>query len=427
MIDYYKILGLLPTATNEEIKKAYRQLALKYHPDRNQNNKYAEITFRQIAEAYQVLSNSDERKIYDYELNKSKFSANTKNSQQEENSKKKETVTPQTLLLVFQDIRKKAIGIGKNSINQSALFNSLKGLLIDNNIEFLLIYNDIEINRLIIEETLWCCKFLAYPYAEKVCVQLTKLANSDVNTQRKISSYLTKKKYFTNAMKTLNFIVEYRAILFVIGLISFFVFVSKNENNVSVNKPKDGDLNNTFVDGNPTQPAAPVLSPEEKLQQEKDRLIAEGWRGTEIRNGQLPACYNFSPKKSKVNNYLEVHVGGGTDVAIKVMNAQTGRCIRYVFINSGSTYKIRNIPEGQYYLKIAYGKDWFSKADNNQCIGRFIRNPMYEKGDETMDFNIKHTYGGYSIPSFQLQLDVIQSATMNTFNSQNISETEFNQ
>jgi hypothetical protein len=50
-------------------------------------------------------------------------------------------------------------------------------------------------------------------------------------------------------------------------------------------------------------------------------------------------------KKSKINNYLEVHVGGGTDVAIKVMNLETDKCIRYVFINSGSTYKIKNIPE----------------------------------------------------------------------------------
>jgi hypothetical protein len=52
---------------------------------------------------------------------------------------------------------------------------------------------------------------------------------------------------------------------------------------------------------------------------------------------------------------------------------------------------------------------------------------MYEKGSDIMDFNLQYTDRGYSIPSFQLKLDVIASATMNTFNSQNISETEFNQ
>ena len=106
---------------------------------------------------------------------------------------------------------------------------------------------------------------------------------------------------------------------------------------------------------------------------------------------------------------------------------QTEKCVRYVFINSGSTYEIHNIPEGVYYLKIAYGKDWYSKVENGQCVGKFLRNPMYEKGDNIMDFNIQYTDGGYSVPSFSLQLDVISSDRENTFNSQNISESEFNQ
>jgi hypothetical protein len=122
-----------------------------------------------------------------------------------------------------------------------------------------------------------------------------------------------------------------------------------------------------------------------------------------------------------------VQVGGGTDVAIKVMNLQTNKCVRYVFINSGSTYKIRNIPEGFFYLKIAYGKDWFSKIENGQCVGKFLRNPLYEKGNDTMDFNLKYTSDGYRIPSFQLKLDVIATNIMNTFSSQNISENNFNQ
>lgn len=109
------------------------------------------------------------------------------------------------------------------------------------------------------------------------------------------------------------------------------------------------------------------------------------------------------------------------------MNLENDKCIRYVFINSGSTYKIRNIPEGRYYLKIAYGKDWLSKVENKQCNGKFIRNPLYEKSEDIMDFNIQQTLKGYNIPSFRLSLDVIASNTKNTFNSQNISENEFNQ
>jgi len=63
--DYYKILGINKNASQEEIKKAYKKLALKYHPDRNKGNKEAEKKFKEINEAYQVLSNPHKRSAYD--------------------------------------------------------------------------------------------------------------------------------------------------------------------------------------------------------------------------------------------------------------------------------------------------------------------------------------------------------------------------
>lgn len=64
-IDYYQSLGLAKTATSEQIQKAYRRLAMKYHPDRNQNNKAAEEKFKEIKEAYEVLKDPEKRKAYD--------------------------------------------------------------------------------------------------------------------------------------------------------------------------------------------------------------------------------------------------------------------------------------------------------------------------------------------------------------------------
>jgi curved DNA-binding protein len=63
--DYYKILGVDKKASEDEIKRAYRKLALKYHPDRNPDNKQAEEKFKEINEAYQVLSDTAKRARYD--------------------------------------------------------------------------------------------------------------------------------------------------------------------------------------------------------------------------------------------------------------------------------------------------------------------------------------------------------------------------
>lgn len=62
--DYYKILGIAKTATEDEIKKAYRKLALKFHPDKNKSPT-AEEQFKLVAEAYEILSDKKKREIFD--------------------------------------------------------------------------------------------------------------------------------------------------------------------------------------------------------------------------------------------------------------------------------------------------------------------------------------------------------------------------
>jgi curved DNA-binding protein len=63
--DYYKTLGVKKDASDGEIKKSYRKLAMKYHPDHTKGDKSAEEKFKKISEAYAVLSDKDKRKEYD--------------------------------------------------------------------------------------------------------------------------------------------------------------------------------------------------------------------------------------------------------------------------------------------------------------------------------------------------------------------------
>ncbi|WP_250277273.1 J domain-containing protein [[Clostridium] colinum] len=80
MENYYKILGVSQEATNDELKKAYRKLAKKYHPDANVGNAQADEMFKKVSKAYEVLSDETSRKKYDRELNGNFYETDTKKS-----------------------------------------------------------------------------------------------------------------------------------------------------------------------------------------------------------------------------------------------------------------------------------------------------------------------------------------------------------
>ena len=146
-----------------------------------------------------------------------------------------------------------------------------------------------------------------------------------------------------------------------------------------------------------------------------------------LKTGEMPKCYKVNSLYSSIDNKLEISVGNNTDVALKIIDIYKNECIRFMYIEANHQFSAIHIPESKYILKIAYGKKWIRNKKNGVCKGKFMIDPLYEIGTDTLDFNIKKTEEGTSIPSFKLQLNVIKSKSNKTFNSKNISEDEFNQ
>lgn len=217
--------------------------------------------------------------------------------------------------------------------------------------------------------------------------------------------------------------VKIYAWIFILFL--YFLFSCSSESKDITSKSLNGDLNETFIESSEIEKDS--IKYEIEITEQKNNLIKEGWEPYYSKSGIMPDCYNFVPTYDKsLDNYLELIVGGGTDVAVKLLNYENDKCIRYVFVNRNSSYKIQNIPEGKYYLKIAYGKDWISKVEGNKCIGKFLRHPEYEIGVDVLDFNLIHQSNSYSVPYYILSLDIVASDLLNSFNSKEISESEFN-
>ena len=423
MKDFYEILEISPFASSEEIKHAYRRLALKYHPDKNNGNSFAESKFKEIVVAYEVLSNSHEKAKYD-----SHRSRNNENGGSYGNKRDHSDLSSPEIILKFATSLKTQVeSTNRMKINQRVLFDSIITILSEKNINVLLGSSDKKTNKEVVLVILECCKPLGndihpiqnFVYFEKISSKLIQIAGADKETVLYIES-------FKGRNKLLSIWDSYKGIIIISGIIILLLLSTNmfksNKGTEKVAKRENGEINSSFNLDEQSQ----KLSAEEIFEQQKDSLALYGWKEETINNGPLPVCYNFTPQKSKINNYLEIVVGGGTDVAIKLMNKETEKCVRYVFINGGTTYKIKNIPEGQYYLKIAYGKNWLSKVEDSQCVGKFIRNPIYEKGDEILDYKLKYDNGGYSIPSFRLSLDVVSTGVSSSFNSEKISEGDFN-
>ncbi len=420
MKDYYKILEISYSATFEEIKRSYRRLAFIYHPDKNANSKSSEEKFKEIQEAYEILSNEETKWNYDnkYFANEESDSQTTQSNSS--NSNEKKYYTANDFLDIIIGIRTQVFKVGSNRINHFELFRSLNNILSEEIIEFLLYQGDVNTNLKIIDESILCINYLDYSQASHFSIRLAKLAGSDNKKIVKIYSFIKRKKNWHFAKKYA------KPSIGVVIIIIFIIFAISNKDSNSYsknsNRPNTGNLYNET-------PKSITENKNYEPDIKKDLRVEdkyEGWEEQNYKTGNKPDCFNFNPKYSNLDNKLEV-VNGATDVVIKLINTANNKCIRYVYIKSSDSYSIKNIPEGKYVVKIAYGSDWRQKIENRKCVGKFMWNASYEEGKEILDFNRVREKGGYKLPYYSLRLNVRTSSFSDQFRTNGISEESFNE
>lgn len=162
------------------------------------------------------------------------------------------------------------------------------------------------------------------------------------------------------------------------------------------------------------------------LSQQQEALIDEGWYFPKDKpSGELSKEYGVKNKYGQQDNYFDIQIGTGCDVAVKIVDASTDKSIRYVFVPENTTENIQMIPQGKYYLKLAYGNDWmeFDNGDGS-LSGKFTRNVSYDKSIDIFDFGKKNSS---SIVSYVLQINIDNSQLHNNFETVSISEADFMQ
>jgi len=182
--DYYQILQIKPHSTLAEIKQAFRRLALVYHPDKNPNDKYAEVQFNEIKEAYEVLTNPVKKENY---LQQRWY------NQSIGKRRTAKTITPVSILKIVLELEQYVSRLDVHRMNREGLSGYIDELLSTGTIENLKQFNEPEINKQIITSTLSAMQPLSMRFLGKLPERLGTLAD-DETSMLQIKNFLKNRK-----------------------------------------------------------------------------------------------------------------------------------------------------------------------------------------------------------------------------------------
>lgn len=153
----------------------------------------------------------------------------------------------------------------------------------------------------------------------------------------------------------------------------------------------------------------------------QQKMLDEGWT-IEEPDEDLSEDYGIKPVFGLQDNYFDITIGNGCNVAVKIMDSHTEECIRYICVSENTTTTVHEIPQGTYYLKLAYGYDWMVLDTGKGKRGKFTRKVSYERSQDVFDFGSKNSKEEVN---YSLEINVIDSKLENNFPTRPISEEEF--
>lgn len=164
--DYYSILELSPSASLDDVKKAYRRLAQQYHPDKTGNDLYAAAQFSEIKEAYETLNNPVRKEIY---LQQRWYAQSTGQR------KTQQTLTPVSVLKQVLELDKYVSRLDAHRMDKEGLNNYLHSIFTNETIETLNSFNESGVNEAIIHAALRSSKPLSYRQVQLFSEKLLQL------------------------------------------------------------------------------------------------------------------------------------------------------------------------------------------------------------------------------------------------------------